>query len=56
MNGMSDCFTGTCWRLGISFVSVGHRSTLKEFHDFLIVLDKEGGFQISRLDKHLPGS
>ena len=34
---------------GISFVSVGHRSTLKEFHDFLIVLDKEGGFKVSGL-------
>jgi putative ATP-binding cassette transporter len=32
---------------GISFVSVGHRSTLKEFHDFLLVLDKDGSFTIS---------
>ncbi|MEI6070798.1 MAG: ABC transporter ATP-binding protein/permease [Verrucomicrobiae bacterium] len=36
---------------GISYVSVGHRSTLKEFHDFLIVLDRDGGFQISALEK-----
>jgi putative ATP-binding cassette transporter len=36
---------------GISFVSVGHRSTLKEFHDFLIVLDKDGGFKVSDLRK-----
>ena len=41
---------------GISFVSVGHRSTLKEFHDFLIVLDREGGFKISDLKKSLPAS
>ena len=34
---------------GISFVSVGHRSTLKQFHDFLIVLDKDGGFELSEL-------
>jgi len=34
---------------GISFVSVGHRSTLKEFHDFLIVLDRDGGFTVSDL-------
>jgi putative ATP-binding cassette transporter len=40
---------------GISFVSVGHRSTLKEFHDFLIVLDKDGGFKISDLEKRTPG-
>ena len=39
--------------LGISFVSVGHRSTLKAFHDFLIVLDKTGGFKISELKKAL---
>jgi len=41
---------------GISFVSVGHRSTLKTFHDFLIVLDKKGGFQISHLEKRIPGA
>lgn len=34
---------------GISFVSVGHRSTLKEFHDFLIVLGKDGSASISKL-------
>ncbi|MFZ4774079.1 MAG: ABC transporter ATP-binding protein/permease, partial [Terrimicrobiaceae bacterium] len=41
---------------GISFVSVGHRSTLKQFHDFLIVLDRDGGFKISDLKKQPPGS
>jgi putative ATP-binding cassette transporter len=40
---------------GISFVSVGHRSTLKEFHDYLIVLDKAGGFKISDLKKRALG-
>lgn len=39
---------------GISFVSVGHRSTLKAFHDFLIVLGRDGGFQISDLKKRMP--
>ena len=39
---------------GISFVSVGHRSTLKEFHDFLLVLDKEGGFKVSGLKAPRP--
>jgi putative ATP-binding cassette transporter len=36
---------------GISYVSVGHRSTLKEFHDFLIVLSKDGAFTINKLEK-----
>jgi len=41
-------------KLGISFVSVGHRSTLKPYHDFLIVLSKDGGVEISELDKGNP--
>jgi len=36
---------------GISFVSVGHRSTLKAFHDHLIMLDKNGSFKISDLKR-----
>ena len=40
--------------LPATFFSVGHRSTLKEFHDFLIVLDRDGGFEISELKKRMP--
>jgi vitamin B12/bleomycin/antimicrobial peptide transport system ATP-binding/permease protein len=40
---------------GISFVSVGHRNTLKEFHNFLIVLGRDGGFKISDLKKQTLG-
>jgi putative ATP-binding cassette transporter len=36
---------------GVSFVSVGHRNSLKEFHDYLIVLEKTGGFKISTLSR-----
>lgn len=35
--------------LGISYVSVGHRSTLKEFHDHLILLNKDGTVELSEL-------
>jgi putative ATP-binding cassette transporter len=40
--------------LGISYVSVGHRSTLKAHHDFLIVLRKDGTADISRIPKETP--
>ena len=35
--------------LKISFVSVGHRSTLKGFHDFLLELHKDGAVELSDL-------
>jgi putative ATP-binding cassette transporter len=34
---------------GIAFVSIGHRSTLKEFHDTLLVLNKDGSSEMSDL-------
>ncbi len=37
---------------GIAFVSVGHRSTLKEFHDTLLLLKADGTSEISPLSKH----
>jgi putative ATP-binding cassette transporter len=37
--------------LGISFVSVGHSSALKEFHDYLLVLKKDGTVEMSELDR-----
>jgi putative ATP-binding cassette transporter len=36
---------------GIAFVSVGHRSTLKEFHDTLLLLNKDGTSEITPLPK-----
>jgi putative ATP-binding cassette transporter len=37
---------------GIAFVSVGHRSTLKEFHDRLLVLKNDGTSEIVPLPKN----
>ena len=35
--------------LQIHFISVGHRSQLKAYHDQLVVFDGKGGFAVSRL-------
>jgi putative ATP-binding cassette transporter len=36
--------------LGISFVSVGHNGALKQFHDYLIILNKDGTVEITELE------
>ena len=36
--------------LKIHFISVGHRSQLKAYHDQLVVFDGKGGFAVSRLE------
>ncbi len=37
---------------GVAFVSVGHRSTLKEFHDRLLLLKNDGTSEITPLPKN----
>ena len=39
---------------GIAFVSVGHRSTLKEFHDTLLVLKNDGTSELAPIPKPGP--
>ncbi len=34
-----------------AYVSIGHRSTLKEFHDTLLVLNKDGTSELTRIPK-----
>ena len=41
---------------GIAFVSVGHRSTLKEFHDTLLLLKNDGTSEIETLAKAADGT
>ena len=36
----------------MSYLSVGHRTTLKEFHDWLITLKRDGSFTIERLSEN----
>jgi putative ATP-binding cassette transporter len=41
--------------LGIAYVSVGHRSTLKEFHDYLVTLHADGSWEMTSLAEE-PGA
>jgi putative ATP-binding cassette transporter len=36
--------------LGIAYVSVGHRSTLKQFHDYLLVLHIDGSWELDPIE------
>jgi putative ATP-binding cassette transporter len=35
-------------KAGMSYLSVGHRTTLKEFHDWLILLKRDGSYTVER--------
>ncbi|MGE3541865.1 MAG: ABC transporter ATP-binding protein/permease, partial [Candidatus Tectimicrobiota bacterium] len=35
--------------LGLAYVSIGHRSTLKAFHDYLLMLEADGSVTLTRL-------
>jgi hypothetical protein len=36
--------------LGIAYVSVGHRSTLKQFHDYLLMLHIDGSWELDPIE------
>jgi putative ATP-binding cassette transporter len=38
----------------MSYLSVGHRTTLKEFHDWLIVLKRDGSYTVERCQVSQP--
>lgn len=38
-----------CKQLGITVVSVGHRKSLRELHDFILKLDGEGGWEFKKI-------
>ncbi|XP_020629474.1 ATP-binding cassette sub-family D member 4-like isoform X2 [Orbicella faveolata] len=39
----------SCKQLGITVVSVGHRKSLRELHDFILKLDGEGGWEFKKI-------
>ncbi len=39
-----------CQRLGIKYISVGHRPGLIEYHDTLLMMDNEGAWKVSTIE------
>ena len=44
-----DCFYTYLLQLGITFVSVGHRDSLKQFHEFCLDIKKDGSWKYFQL-------
>ena len=39
-----------CSQQGITLVSVGHRHSLRQYHDMVLHLDGQGGWSLNSLD------
>jgi len=48
---MEEIVYTECARLGITRISVGHRDSLKRYHDVLLTLDLAGGWTLEKIPK-----
>ena len=51
---MEEMVYQECIRLGITRVSVGHRESLKRFHDVVLTLDLMGGWKLEKIQHPNP--
>ncbi len=47
---MEERLYGLCRLLGITVLSVGHRDSLRQFHDKVLRLDGRGGWTLEDID------
>ncbi|CAG7733533.1 unnamed protein product [Allacma fusca] len=48
---MEDIVYKECQRLGITLVSVGHRESLRSYHDVLLTLELSGNWKLEKIEK-----
>ena len=47
---MEDVVYRECQRLGITLISVGHRDSLRQYHDYILSLGNDGGWDFRTID------
>ncbi len=47
---MEEKLYGMCRRLGITVISVGHRDTLRQYHDMVLKIDGQGTWNLSDIN------
>ncbi len=46
-----ECFYTFCRQLNITFISVGHRESLKKYHDCMLTLKGDGAWEFAELEQ-----
>ena len=49
---VEDELYNMCLDLGVTLISVGHRDTLKAYHNSLLSLEHDGSWSIKTINKH----